>query len=94
MDGLLGVLVSSIIAKLLMLSIKYRKSLNRTHPNIISLIHKLERQASLLICQAYPHLTVHEQAMVHVDNVLPYTLLPIIDFLVLFSLSPSQTMQA
>jgi hypothetical protein len=65
-----------------------------THPNIISLFHKFERQTSLLICQAHPHFAVHEQAMVHIDNILPYAIPPIIDFLFLFPFPPCQTMQA
>jgi hypothetical protein len=44
--------------------------LSTTYPNIVSLLHQLERQASLLICEAYPDLAVHEQTMVHINDIL------------------------
>ena len=94
MDCLLGVLVSSIIAKLNVVSLQWYWETLRTHPNVISLFHELERQTSLFIRQAHPNLTVHEQAVVHIYDILPYAIFPIVHFLVLFSFSPCKTMQS
>src|SRR6202012_1678814 len=49
---LLTILVPAIVAK----------------PDIISLVDQFERETSFLLCQTYPNLTIHEEAMVKVDD--------------------------
>jgi hypothetical protein len=90
MNRLLGVLVSSIISKLDQIS---RDTLQNssTYPNIVSLFHQFEGQAPRFIRQAYPHLTIHKQPMVHINNRLPYAVFPIINLLLLPS-PPRKTM--
>ena len=39
-----------------------------THPDIIPLLNQHEWQATLLICQAYPHLAIHKEPMMQVDH--------------------------
>ena len=79
MDALLGVLVSAVVAE----------------PDVVSSLHQLKRQASLLIGQANPDLAVHHQAVVEVDDLLleAFCLVSAVDAYIFFALSPAQAVQ-
>lgn len=69
--GLLGVFVPAIITKLLWSAFVKDGRLMNPNPNIVSLLDERKGETSLFICDANPHLTVHEQAMVKIDNRSP-----------------------
>ena len=66
--GLLGVFVPAIITKLPLSAFVKDGALMNPNPNIVSLLDERKGEASLFICDANPHLTIHEQAMVKIDH--------------------------
>ena len=64
-----------------------------SHPNIISSLYKHERKTSLALCQAYPDLAIHHEAMMEIYNLLPKTAIPGIHPNIFFATFPSQTVQ-
>lgn len=64
-----------------------------TDPNIIALLDEHKRKTSLLIGQADPHLGVHEQSMVQVQDLLLQTSRSAVNLLFLLALLPCQAVQ-
>jgi hypothetical protein len=64
-----------------------------THPNVVASIYQLERQTSLFIGQANPHLTIHHEAMVQVYNRLLQTIWSLVNLSVILPLPPGEPMQ-
>lgn len=64
--GLLGVLVPAIITELSLSVLLRDGGLMDPNPNIVSLLDEREGEASFFICDADPHFTVHEQAMMKI----------------------------
>lgn len=65
-----------------------------SYPNIKSALDQLKRQTSPLVCQTHPHLGVHEQPMVQIDNSLLNATRSAIDLLSLLPSAPLQSVDA
>ncbi len=78
-NALLRVLVSAVVAE----------------PDIVSSFYQLKWQASLLVGQANPHLAVHHETMVEVDDLLLDAFGPIsaVDAHIFLSLTPAESVQ-
>ena len=80
MHTLLGVLVAAIVAE----------------PDVVAALHQLKGQASFLGRQAHPHLAIHHEAMVQVDNLLLLALCAVagVDSHIFLAPFPAQAVQA
>lgn len=107
MGRFLGVLVSAIITKLfkrVSISNNIAENVGRemgskeqqdAYPDIKTLLDQYKRQRPLSLGQADPHLAVHEETMMQVDNALLSAVWPrCVDLGVLIVALPSQAMQA
>ena len=61
------------------------------YPDVVSFLHQHKRKAPLLLGNAHPDLTIHEQAMVKVHHLFLYAPWTTVDRDALLSLFPTQS---
>lgn len=65
-----------------------------TYPDIKASLHQDEWQHLLSVCETNPHLAVHQEAMVHVDDTLLHAVGARVDLDVFLASFPCEPMQA
>lgn len=64
------------------------------YPDIETSLNQGKRKTSFLVGQTHPHLTVHEQTMMQVDDPLLDTIFTTIHLLILLAPFPTKSVQA
>lgn len=97
-DRFLRVLVASIVSKLLEIvstpAPLLGESMTGAYPDIKTSLHQDEWQHLLSVCETDPHLAVHQEAMMHVDDTLLHAVGTRVDLDVFLASFPCEPMQA